>query len=94
MDDHQNSATASIGSNPFAEVPVEVTISVGQARPAIRDLIALRPDSVLKLNKKIDEPVELFIGERLFARGELQELDGENAGQLVVKIIEMIEEKS
>lgn len=79
--------------NPFAQVPVEITISVGTARPLVADLLSLKKDSVLPLDQKIDDPVELYIGERLIARGELQELDGENAGRLAVRLTEVAELK-
>jgi flagellar motor switch protein FliN/FliY len=77
--------------SPFEIVPIEITISVGRARPAVRDLLALGENAVLPLDRRIDDPVELFVGDRLIARGELQELDGENAGQLAVRLTEVAE---
>ena len=76
-------------NNPFGAVPIEVTISVGRARPLVRDLMRLSKDSVLALDRRVDDPVELYVGDRLIARGELQELDGENAGQLAVRLTEV-----
>ncbi|MCL4189657.1 MAG: FliM/FliN family flagellar motor switch protein [Rhodobacteraceae bacterium] len=75
--------------NPFAQVPIEITISVGKARPIVRDLLRLRRDSVLTLDRRVDDPVELYVGDRLIARGELQELEGEQAGQLAVRLTEV-----
>jgi flagellar motor switch protein FliN len=75
--------------NPFASVPIEVTISVGRARPLVRDLLRLKPEAVLVLDRRIDDPVELYVGDRLIARGELEELDGERAGQLAVRLTEV-----
>ncbi len=63
----------------FLGVPIEVTISVGKARPLVSELVELRRDSVLTLDSSIDDPVELYIGDRLIARGELQEL-GDDSG--------------
>jgi flagellar motor switch protein FliN/FliY len=76
-------------TNPFAQVPIEVTISVGRARPLVRDLLRLSKDAVLQLDRRVDDPVELYVGDRLIARGELTELDGENAGQLAVRLTEV-----
>jgi flagellar motor switch protein FliN len=76
-------------SNPFSQVPIEVTISVGRARPLVRDLLRLSKDAVLQLDRRVDDPVELFVGDRLIARGELTELDGDNAGQLAVRLTEV-----
>lgn len=75
--------------NPFAQVPIEVTISVGKARPLVRDLLRLSRDAVLALDRRVDDPVELYVGDRLIARGELQELEGEQAGQLAVRLTEV-----
>jgi len=75
--------------NPFSQVPIEVTISVGRARPLVRDLLRLSKDAVLQLDRRIDDPVELYVGDRLIARGELTELEGENAGQLAVRLTEV-----
>ena len=68
-------------SGAFLGVPIEVTISVGKARPLVSELVELRRDSVLTLDSTIDDPVELYIGDRLIARGELQEL-GDDSGRL------------
>ncbi len=72
----------------FLGVPIEVTISVGKARPLVSELVELRRDSVLTLDSKIDDPVELYIGDRLIARGELQEM-GDESGRLGVRLTEV-----
>lgn len=76
-------------NNPFAHVPIEVMISVGRARPLVRDLLRLGRDAVLPLDRRVDDLVELYVGDRLIARGELQELEGEPAGQLAVRLTEV-----
>ncbi|PVA09658.1 hypothetical protein DC366_13335 [Pelagivirga sediminicola] len=75
--------------NPFSSVPIEITISVGKARPLIRDLLKLGKDAVLPLDKNVDDPVELYVGDRLIARGELEELEGDQKGQLAVRLTEV-----
>lgn len=76
-------------ANPFTVVPIEITISVGKARPLIRDLLKLTRDSVLPLDRRVEDPVELYVGDRLIARGELEEMEGDNAGQLAVRLTEV-----
>jgi flagellar motor switch protein FliN/FliY len=75
-------------SGAFLGVPIEVTISVGRARPLVSELVELRRDSVLVLDSTIEDPVELYIGDRLIARGELQEL-GDDSGRLGVRLTEV-----
>lgn len=82
------------GSHPFSQLPIEITISVGKARPKLSDLLRMGQDAVLPLDTKVDDPVELYVGDRLIARGELQELDGDQAGQLAVKLTEVADLES
>lgn len=83
------SALGDQGGNPFTRVPIVIRVTVGHARPTVRDLLALAPDSVLALDKTIDDPVDLYVGDRLIARGQLEELDGDQAGQLAVRLTEV-----
>lgn len=79
------------GAHPFTRVPVEITVSVGRAYPVVRELLTLEKEAVLVLDKRVEDPVDLYIGDKLVARGELQELDGENAGRLAVRLTEVAE---
>jgi flagellar motor switch protein FliN len=88
MDD-QPSVAPLPADHPLRALPIEVTISVGRARPLLRDLLALGPGAVLPLDRRIDDPVELYIGDRLIARGELQEMEGAEGGQLAVRLTEV-----
>ena len=76
--------------NPLRNIPVEVTVSVGQARPLIRDLLDFGENAVLPLDKKIDDPVDLFVGGRLIARGQLEQTGEDGDGQLAVRLTEVI----
>ncbi|OFW99599.1 MAG: hypothetical protein A3E78_00430 [Alphaproteobacteria bacterium RIFCSPHIGHO2_12_FULL_63_12] len=70
-----------IAANPhILSLPVSLTVSVGSARITIGELLALRQDSIITLNSKIEDPVEIVIGERIVAQGELIESDGEEIG--------------
>lgn len=71
------------------QIPIEVTVSVGRARPAVQELLDMGQNSILSLDRKIDDPVELYVGEKLIARGELQEVE-DGAGQLAVRLTEVI----
>ena len=80
--------------NPFNSVPIEITISVGKARPLVRELVSLGENSVLALDKSVDDPVDLYIGDRLIARGMLEEKEGDTSGQLVVRLTEVVDLKT
>ena len=91
QDNSSNPVEAGEASSPFQQVPLEIKISVGHARPLIRDLVKLTHDSVLPLDRRIDDPVDLFVGDRLIARGTLEELDdADPSGQLAVRLVEIV----
>lgn len=71
-------------------VPVDVVVSVGQAQPVIGELLAMRRDMVLPLSSRVDDPVQIMIGDRVIARGELEEL-GEDGGKLGVRLTEIVD---
>ena len=89
MDETRLSTADFPDDHPLRAVPIEITISVGKSRPLVRDLLALTENAVLMLDRRIDDPVELFIGDRLIARGELQEAEGGEPGQLAVRLTEV-----
>jgi len=84
--------TSSDGSYRRAifSVPVDVVVSVGTARPVIGELLAMRRDMVLPLTSRVDDPVEVMVGDRVIARGELEEI-GEEQGRLGVRLTEVVD---
>lgn len=72
--------------NPFTRVPIEIKVTVGKAHPSVKELLQLSQNAVLPLDKRVTDPVDLYVGDKLIASGELEELDGENEGQLAVRL--------
>jgi len=89
MDDSSHPEAQS--ANPFSQVPIEITISVGKARPLVRDLLRMKRDSILPLDRRVEDPVELYVGDKLIARGELTEMEGDSNGQLAVRLTEVVD---
>lgn len=86
-------ASAGAGEEPrrgsaVLGLPIEVVVSVGRARPRVTDLVGLRRDSVLPLDSRVEDPVEILVGDRLIAKGELQEMD-DDSGRLAVRLTEV-----
>ena len=79
--------------HPLQQIPIEIAVTVGKARPLVRELLKLGENAVLPLDKRIEDPVELFIGDKLIARGELQELEDGEPGQLAVRLTEVAKNK-
>lgn len=84
----EDTSTDQVTASGFSMVPIEITVSVGRARPTVRELLRLKRDAVLPLDRKVDDLVELYVGDRLIARGELTEMEGA-PGQLAIRLKEI-----
>ncbi|MGP6089156.1 FliM/FliN family flagellar motor switch protein [Antarctobacter jejuensis] len=93
MDSAQTAGRSEAGT-PFTSVPIEITVSVGRARPLVRELLQLNEGSVLTLDKQLDDPVELYVGDKLIGIGVLEVVEGEGPGQLAVRITEVVDLQS
>jgi flagellar motor switch protein FliN/FliY len=72
----------------FYSMPVEIVVCVGTARPALGELLAMGSEAVIMLDRRVDDPVDIRVGDRVIARGELQELD-DGSGRLGVRLTEI-----
>ncbi len=52
------------------DVPVELTIELGRKSVKISDVLRLGPGSVIELSKANGEPLDIYVNNRLIARGE------------------------
>jgi flagellar motor switch protein FliN/FliY len=55
---------------------VSVTVVIGQTELPVKRLLQLGPGSVLKLDKSIDEPADLYLRDTRFATGNVVVVDG------------------
>lgn len=53
------------------DIPVEVSAVLGKASMQISQLLKLGRGAVVELNRKIGEPVDVYVNDRLVARGEV-----------------------
>jgi flagellar motor switch protein FliN len=58
------------------DVPLSVTLRFGERRMPLREILQLNSGAVIELNRHADEPVELFLDERVIARGNVVVIDG------------------
>jgi len=58
------------------DVPVKVKAVLGGARVQVGELIQMRSGSVVELDRRVGEPVDVFVNDRFIARGELVLIDG------------------
>lgn len=60
-----------LGIDGLRDVPMPVTIELGRARLPLAELLALAPGSLVPLDRAAHEPVDVYVGGKLFARGEV-----------------------
>jgi flagellar motor switch protein FliN/FliY len=53
------------------DVPVQISAVLGRARMDVGDLLRLAPGAVLELDRKVGEAIDIYINNRLVARGEV-----------------------
>ncbi len=53
------------------DIPLEVTIEVGSTQLPIEDILKLNPNSVIELDRYINEPIDLKVNGKTIAKGEL-----------------------
>ena len=61
---------AADGLSFVMDVPVELTIELGRKTTRIGEVLRLGPGSILELNKANGEPLDVYVNNRLIARGE------------------------
>ncbi len=71
------------------DVPVRIDIVLGEIRMTVEELMALSPGEILALERKIEEPVDIYVSDRLLARGKLVVADG----QLGITLSEIVNDK-
>ena len=69
-----------------ADVPLQLVAVLGKKTLSMKELLSLKMGQVLDLARPVNEQVDLVAGGKLFARGELVDIDG----KLGVRIIKMV----
>lgn len=68
------------------DIPLNVTVSLGEIKKEVQDVLALHTGTIVELERIASEPVDIFINGKLIARGEVVVVD-ERFGVRVTHII-------
>lgn len=69
------------------DIDIPVTVEVGRAQMTLDEVLRLVPGSVIALDKKAEEPVDLRVNGKLVARGEIVQLD-DSYGLRITQIVD------
>ena len=89
-DQIENIATEVTGENLSLEtvydIPVQITVILGRTSMQVSQLLKLGRGAVIELDKKVGEPIDIFVNNRLVARGEVVVVE-ERIGVTMTEII-------
>lgn len=70
----------------FGAITVRLSVEVGAMRLSLRDVLGLAVGSVHTLDRRVDQPVDVLVNERLIARGEIVAI-GDRFGVKLTEIL-------
>ena len=53
------------------DVMMHISVEIGKTKSSIREVMELKKGSIVELNKVAGEPVEIYVNEKLVAKGEV-----------------------
>ena len=68
------------------DVPVQVSAVLGRSKMDVGELLKLGPGTVLELDRKVGEAIDIYVNNRLVARGEVVIVD-DRLGVTMTEII-------
>lgn len=77
------------GEAPLAmllDLTLPVSIELGRSRMTVQEILRLGRGSVIQLDRLAGEPIDIYVGDRRFAEGEVVVL-GEHFGVRVTRIL-------
>ncbi len=82
---HETTKVAS-DLEPVFDVPVNISAVLGKTQLNVNELLKLKAGSVLELDRKVGEAIDIYVNARLVARGEVVVID-ERLGVTMTEII-------
>src|SRR5580692_8473846 len=67
----ETSARGAADLEAVFDVPVQVSAVLGRAHMDVGELLNLGPGTVLELDRKVGEAIDIYVNNRLVARGEV-----------------------
>lgn len=80
--------TALERSHAVDAIPLKIKVVLGSVVMSVREITRLRTGSLLTLDRKLGQPVDITANDRLICRGEISVTD-DTPPRFVVKIVEL-----
>lgn len=72
------------------DIPLDVSVELGKVRMLVNNLLQLGQGSIIELDKPVGEPLEIYINNKLVARGEVVVVE-EKFGIRVTDVVSPLE---
>jgi len=72
------------------DIPLDVSVELGKVRMLVNNLLQLGQGSIIELDKPVGEPLEIYINNKLIARGEVVVVE-EKFGIRVTDVVSPLE---
>jgi flagellar motor switch protein FliN/FliY len=63
--------TGSVTLEAIYDIPVQLSVVLGKTSMQVSQLLKLGRGAVVELDRKVGEPIDIFVNNRLIARGEV-----------------------
>lgn len=57
------------------DIPLDISVELGKAKIPVNELLQLGQGSILELTKPVGEPLDIYVNNKLVAKGEVVILD-------------------
>jgi flagellar motor switch protein FliN/FliY len=68
------------------DVSLPVVIEIGRTQMTVQEVLQLAPGSVVEIDRTVGEPVDIYVGDRRFAQGEVVVV-GEEFGVRITRVL-------
>jgi len=72
--------------NLILGVPLDVSVEIGRTKMSVKNILDVRPNSIVELDKQAGDPVDVIVNGQLIAKGDVVVID-DNFGVRIVEIL-------
>lgn len=66
-----DTSDGSVTLEAVSDIPVQISVVLGKTSMQVQQLLKLGRGAVVELDRKVGEPVDIYVNNRLVARGEV-----------------------
>jgi flagellar motor switch protein FliN/FliY len=70
-EEQEQEMSGGAGMHLLYDIELDATLQFGSREMLLREVLALGPGDVVELDRHVSEPVDLVVGDRIVARGEV-----------------------